>query len=242
MPSAAEPLLLFACWWAPVYLLAAVLRYNSRRPVFWGWLILATLAHGVYTAATRLTLPGETPAPEAYWLSHLAGIAVGVGLIALLLRRHRLLMPRELGLTMQQAPGSWPWSLAGMLLLAALAIVSDGFAPLAEGEPSVAAVAHHLTLPGLAEEPLYRGLLLSLLTAAMAKRPAAVFWAAVMANLIFALDHGIFWADGRIGFNLVQIATTGVAGAVLTAMRLGSGSLLPAIIGHNLMGLAARFA
>jgi membrane protease YdiL (CAAX protease family) len=235
---------LFACWWAPVYLLVAVLRTKTRRPVFWGWLILATLVHAAYTAATHLTLPADVLAlpPEARWLSRLAGIAVSAGLLALMLRRHRLLMPRDLGLTAQQAPGSLLWSLGGIALLVALGIVADGFAPLATGTPGVAGIAYHLALPGLAEEPLYRGLLLSLLAAAMGKRPAAVFWAAVMANLIFALDHGIFWHEGQLGFNLVTIATTGLAGAVLTAMRLRSGSLLPAVIGHNLMGLAARFA
>jgi membrane protease YdiL (CAAX protease family) len=239
-----DGLLLFACWWAPVYLLAAVLRTNTRRPVFWGWLILATLVHAAYTAATHLTLPDAALGlpPEARWLSRLAGIAVGAGLIALMLRRHRLLMPRDLGLTARQAPGSLAWSLGGVLLLVALGIVADGFAPLAAGTPTLAGIAYHLTLPGLAEEPLYRGLLLSLLAAAMGKRPAALLWAAVMTNLIFALDHGIFWHDGRLGFNLGQIATTGLAGAVLTAVRLRSGSLLPAIIGHNLMSLAARFA
>jgi membrane protease YdiL (CAAX protease family) len=239
-----EGLILFACWWAPVYLLAAVLRTKTRRPVFWGWLILATLVHAAYTAATHLTLPPEARVlpPEADWLSRLAGIAVGVGLIVLMLRRHRLLMPRELGLTVKPAPGSLPWTLGGIVLLVALGVVADGFAPLGAETPSLPAVAYHLTLPGLAEEPLYRGLLLALLAAAMGKRPAAIFWAAVMTNLIFALDHGLFWHEGRIGFNLVTFATTGLAGTILTAIRLRSGSLLPAVIGHNLMGLAARFA
>jgi hypothetical protein len=237
-------LLLFACWWAPVVILAVVLRANSRRPVFWGWLILAMLVHAVYAAATHLMLPVNPTgaAPEGLWLSRLAGIAVGAALIALLLKRHRRLMARELGLTLDQRRGSLGPSLLGIAIMAALGALAGGIALPAEGTPSLAAIAYHLTLPGLAEEPVYRGLLLSLLIAALGKRPAATFWAAVMANLLFALDHGIFWRDGTIGFNLATIAITGIAGTVLTAMRLRSGSLLPGIVGHNLMGLAGRFA
>lgn len=236
MAVAASLALLFACWWGPVLALASVLNAKSRRPVFWGWLILAMLVHAAYAAATRLT-PGLVL--DTVWSGHLAGLVVCAAVIALLLRRHRRLMPNELGLALRQERGSLAFSLGGVIVLVGLGLVASALSPVPP-EP-MSAMAFHATLPGLAEEPLYRGLLLALLTAAMGKRPAALFWGAVMANLIFALDHGIFWDEGGIGFNWLAIAVTGVAGAVLTALRLKSGSLLPGVIGHNLMGLAARF-
>lgn len=80
---------------------------------------------------------------------------------------------------------------------------------------------------GLCEEVLYRGFLLAVL---IALAPGTPDWALVVAGgLIFGLVHAY---QGRVG-----IAATGVLGAVLTVLYLGSGSLLLPIVVHILIDL-----
>ena len=109
----------------------------------------------------------------------------------------------------------------------------------AGASPDATAWLYHLTLPGIEEELMYRGLLLSLFAAALG---GARVWAAVMATLVFALAHGITPGPDGIGLNFVMLGYTLLVGAILAAMRLRSGSLLLPALGHNLIGLAMRLA
>jgi hypothetical protein len=63
-----------------------------------------------------------------------------------------------------------------------------------------------------------------------------------MATMVFCLAHGIFPYHGGIGFDPGMIAYTALAGIVLVAMRLRSGSLLFGMLGHNLIGFTSRLA
>ncbi|SDD62288.1 CAAX protease self-immunity [Sanguibacter gelidistatuariae] len=83
---------------------------------------------------------------------------------------------------------------------------------------------------GVTEEITYRGLLvLALAVALPARTPTAVI--VVVAAVLFGAAH---WYQGRAG-----MLATGVAGAALTMLYLGTGSLLVPIILHTLMDLRA---
>jgi membrane protease YdiL (CAAX protease family) len=61
-----------------------------------------------------------------------------------------------------------------------------------------------------------------------------------MSTMVFGLAHGIIPHNGGIEISVAMIVYATVAGAILAAMRLRSGSLLFGMIGHDLIGLTER--
>lgn len=238
--SALALLVLLVCWWLPPLVLALALA-ASGRTIEWRWFLAAMLAYGLYGLAGYWTLPSGIVAlpPEARWLSRSAQLATGAVLVALFWRRHVELSRERLGLTLRQAPGSIPWSAAGLVALVILGLLPGGMEGAAAASPGALGWLYHLTLPGIEEELMYRGLLLSLLAAALGGERV---WAAVMATLVFALAHGVTPGAEGIGVNFVMLGYTLLVGAILAAMRLRCGSLLLPALGHNLIGLAMRLA
>src|SRR5690606_17998427 len=133
----------------------------SGRTIEWRWFLAATAAYGLYALAGYWTLPAGVDAlpPETRWLSRLAQLVTGAALVALLWRRDPQLTPERLGLTLRQAPGSLPWSVAGLAVLVLLGLLTGGMEGAAGASPGAAAWVYHLTLPGIEEELMYRGLL-----------------------------------------------------------------------------------
>ena len=147
-----------------------------------------------------------------------------------------------MGLTFKQAPSSFKWSMAGIAVLALLGTVPGGFTPAAE-TPGLGAIVYHLTLPGVEEEIIYRAVLMGLFMAALGESRSALIWAAVMSWIVFTMAHAVVLVDGNLRFNGVAfLVYVGFAGALLTWMRVKSGSILLPAIAHNLIGLAGRFA
>jgi len=128
--------------------------------------------------------------------------------------------------------------LAGLAAIVLLGLLPGGMEGAAAAPPGATGWLYHLTLPGIEEELMYRGLLLSLFAAAVG---GAHIWAAAMATLVFALAHGVTPGADGIGVNYVMMGYTLVVGSILAAMRLVSGSLLLPALGHNVIGLAMRF-
>jgi membrane protease YdiL (CAAX protease family) len=77
---------------------------------------------------------------------------------------------------------------------------------------------------GLSEEFIYRGFVLALFSHAFETSTFAVLPAAAISSILFALAHSY---QGRRG-----VITTFVVGLLFSAVRIWSGSLVPAIAGH----------
>ncbi len=242
--STAVALILFACWWLPPLVLALVLKVTGQTQLDWRWFGAAAATYALYSLAGYWTLPADVASlpAEARWYSRIAQFATGAVIAFALWKRHRLLDAKGLGLTLRQSPGSLKWSLLGIVLLVALGLMPGGMDTGSGDVPGPLGWLYHLTLPGIEEELMYRGLEVSLLSAALGGTAKAIGWAAVMATMVFALAHGIFPSGGQIGVNVFMIGYVAAAGTILMAMRLRSGSLLLPAAGHNLIGLAMRLA
>ncbi len=100
------------------------------------------------------------------------------------------------------------------------------------------------TLPGISEELMFRGILLGLLNQALARQwtffGAHVGWGLVIISVLFGMGHGIR-IDQQLHVMLNYSATlkTGILGLLLGWIKERSGSLLPGIIGHNLINVVA---
>jgi hypothetical protein len=242
--SAATSVILFASWWLPPLVLALILSIARQVEMQWRWFAAAAAAYAAYSLAGYWTLPegiGSMPA-EVRWYSRLSQLAAGAALTGLFWGRHELLTARGLGLVLKQAPSSLPWSLSGVAALVVLGLLPGGIDAGSGDAPGPLGLLYHLTLPGIEEELLYRGLLLSLFAVALGGTNKAIGGAAALSTMVFSLAHGIFPDEGSIGFNPFMIGYTALAGAILAGMRLRSGSLLFPAIGHNLIGLAMRLA
>ncbi len=237
-------LLLFAAWWAPVIVLALALQLSGKFSIQWRWITAASGVYAVYALAWHWGLPdnvGALPA-ESRWLSRITSLVVGVGALALIWKRAEALEPAAMGLTLKQRPGSLKWSILGLVALALLGTVPGGFTPGVE-QPSLSAIAYHATLPGIEEEIIYRAVLWGLFTAALGEGRTAPIWAAVMSWIVFTLAHAVTLSEGgQVQFSVFIFGYVGLAGVVLTWMRLKSGSIVMPVIAHNLIGLAGRLA
>jgi membrane protease YdiL (CAAX protease family) len=84
---------------------------------------------------------------------------------------------------------------------------------------------------GLSEEFVYRGFVFAVFSRAFADSAFAVFFALVVSSAWFAMAH---LYQGRRG-----IITTFVVGTLFSTVRIWSGNLVPAIIGHIGVDLVA---
>lgn len=139
------------------------------------------------------------------------------------------------GLTLAQAPGSLkasiPLALAYCLFFLAIAWVFPG------DPASPETVAFQLTMPGLEEEPFYRGLLLLTLDRAFRGRVRLLGvdwgWGAVLSCALFGLAHAFGFSHGGFTFDAPTMALTALPAFIAVWLRLRTGSLLLPVLLHN---------
>ncbi len=237
-------LVLWACWILPVLVVALVLKFAGKTELHWRWFAAAAVAYGLYMLAGYLTLPADIASlPAEYrWYSRLAQLATTGTMMALAWNRHPLLTAKGMALTVRQNPGSILWSILGIAALIAVGLIRNHPDLAHPNWPPALGWLFNLTLRGFEPEMLYRGLELSLFAVALGGTKEAIGWGAVMSTMLFGLGHGIIPYNGGIGVSVPMIIYAAAAGAILTVIRLRSGSLLFGVIGHNLIGFTERLA
>jgi hypothetical protein len=137
--------------------------------------------------------------------------------------------------------GVWVgWMLAATAVATGAALlVGVETAPLPPGQ----VVLYQATMPGLAEELVFRGVLLGLLDDALG-RPVAfggVRWGAgaVITTALFWLGHSAaVGLDGTVDIAWWTVLDYGVFGALMCALRYRFDSVWPCIVSHNLHNLS----
>lgn len=142
---------------------------------------------------------------------------------------------RKVGVTLAQAPGSLRAALPVMALYCAffvaiaLAFPSD---PVS-GED----IAFQLTMPGLEEEPFYRGVLLFALDRAFLGRWRFLGvdwgWGALLSCLLFGMAHAFGYSQGQFSFDALTMALTALPSLIAVWVRLRTGSVLLPVVMHN---------
>ena len=141
----------------------------------------------------------------------------------------------RVGLTLRQNPGSLraaiPVALlyCGFFLSLALAFTSR--------PASAEDVAFQLTMPGLEEEPFYRGTLLFALDQAFRGRARFLGvewgWGAVLSSFAFGLAHALSYSDGAFSLDPLTMALTALPSFIAVWLRHRTGSLLLPVVLHN---------
>jgi membrane protease YdiL (CAAX protease family) len=203
-----------------------------RRVRFdWRWLLVAV---GLVAINNLLLSRGYGVIPRLVGHWNWTGKALALGGTLAIATLPRFGWPR-VGLTLAQRPGSLraaiPVALlyCGFFLMIALAFGSD--------PPSAEDVAFQLTMPGLEEEPFYRGILLFALDQAFRGRIRFLGvdwgWGAVLSCFAFGLAHAMGYSNGAVSFDLTTMALTALPSFIAVWLRYRTGSLVLPVALHN---------
>ncbi len=219
-----------------------VLGLLGRRHFDWRWLLVAValVALNNLLLSRGYGLIPDWAGGERNWTGKVLALA-GTLVIASL----PMFGWRRSGLTLAQRPGSLrpaiPVALlyCAFFLAIALAFPSDS--------PSGEDVAFQLTMPGLEEEPFYRGILLLALDQAFRGRVRFLGvdwgWGAVLSCFAFGLAHAFGYSDGAYSFDPMIMALTALPSFIAVWLRYRTASLLLPVLLHNFgnsIGLLVR--
>lgn len=142
---------------------------------------------------------------------------------------------KRVGLTLKQRAGSLVTALpvaalyCGFFVLLAMAFPNEP----ATGEE----LGFQLTMPGLEEEPYYRGILLFAFDQAFRGRLRFLGvdwgWGALLSSVAFGLTHAFGYSDGAFSIDWMTMALTTVPSFLAVWVRYRTGSLLLPIVMHN---------
>lgn len=142
---------------------------------------------------------------------------------------------RHVGLTISQKPGSLKSAAPVAVLYCALFVIIAVAFP--GGRSSGEEIVFQLTMPGLEEEPFYRGILLFALDRAFTGRKRILgvewSWGAVLSCLLFGMAHAFSFSHGNFSCDPVTLALTAIPSFIAVWLRLRTGSLLLPILLHN---------
>lgn len=204
----------------------------DRRHFRFGWLLVAAGLVAIDDAMlTRFygSLPDWLPG-ERNWQGKLMALAATLAIAAL-----PAFGWRRLGLTLAQAPGSLRSGLAVSAIYCAIFLGLAAVFP--NDPPQVENTAFQLTMPGLQEEPFYRGVLLFALDRAFTGRVRMLGidwgWGAILSSLLFGLAHAFSY--GAEGFSLdpLTLLLTGGPALIAVWVRVRTGSVLLPILMHD---------
>lgn len=142
---------------------------------------------------------------------------------------------RRVGLTIAQEPGSLKAALPVAALYCAFFVVIALAFP--DGRSSGEKIAFQLTMPGLEEEPFYRGILLFALDQAFTgrKRFFGVDWGlgAVLSCFLFGMAHAFGFSHSSFSLDPMTMALTAIPSFIAVWLRRRTGSLLLPVLLHN---------
>lgn len=142
---------------------------------------------------------------------------------------------RRSGLTLVQAKGSLTSAVPVALLYCAIFVGLVLAFP--SGKAGMEETAFQLTMPGLEEEPFYRGVLLLALDRAFTGRVRFLGvewgWGAVLSCALFGLAHAFGFSHGQFSFEPMVMALTALPSLIAVWLRLRTGSVLLPVVLHN---------
>lgn len=145
----------------------------------------------------------------------------------------------------------WTWKTAsGSLLPVIIATVVagvllnlPGYLNPSSNIISTENLAYTASLPGIAEELLYRGVLLALLNKGLSQRfrlaGASIGWGSALVALLYGMFHGLtVFNHYHFGLQAMPLILTTLSGFFFCWVKERTGSLWPAVVSHNLINLA----
>lgn len=98
------------------------------------------------------------------------------------------------------------------------------------------------TMPGLDEELAFRGIMLGILVKILKPSSKIIFHPAIyITALLFGMGHGLFLSESyELVFNASSFVFTSIFGVVWAWMTINSGSVVLALVSHNLGNVTSQ--
>jgi uncharacterized protein len=207
--------------------LLGLLLFRGGQPRY-ALLFVILLALDAAVTALPLTFELNPEAARWNWVGKLFSLSW-----ALLFVAAGPLGSSEAGLTLRQREGS----VIPAAIVTLVAIVATGFLVSGQQQLGAETLLFQATMPGLAEEVVYRGVLFALLLRAFGatekRGGAAVHYCTLVTALAFGLWHGLNVVDGSLDFNFMFFLFPFLGGLIFGWLRASTGSLLFPIVAHN---------
>ncbi len=217
---------------AVLLVLGTIVGCADRQRFFPRWLLIAALLVAMNDALLTYAY-GSLPdliGGKWNWQGKLLALAATLAIAAL-----PAFGFRRVGLTLAQEPGSLKAALPVAALYCAFFVVIAVAFP--GGHSNGEEVAFQLTMPGLEEEPFYRGILLFALDRAFTGKQRFLGvdwgWGAVLSCFLFGMAHAFGFSHGSFSFDPMTMALTAIPSFVAVWLRLRTGSLLLPLLLHN---------
>ena len=146
---------------------------------------------------------------------------------------------KEVGYLLPKLKLDWLIGLSLGIIVALIGIVIDKLTANHPDRLTLEGFFFQLSMPGLAEEAVYRGVFLALFNRYF-PRPliflsAKLGWGAILSSLIFMAVHIVCYLpkEGEIFFNWQAALPTFIMGMVLVWLRERAESIWPSVILHN---------
>lgn len=179
---------------------------------------------------------------QCNWVGEMASIAWAT----IFVYANGMVSRKEVGWTTKRQAGSLGFFLSVLVILSLLKL----FVFHAYNHPPASArletILFQATMPGIAEEIVFRGILLALLNKVFPLKwtlfGVRLGWGAIITSLLFGLVHG-FYIDSAwsLHFITISILLTAIDGFFLALVKEKSKSLVPAIIIHNVLDVIVCF-
>ncbi len=215
----------------------ALILLTNRFPLKNWWILYLLIISG-YAA---LFLTPQLPGTAELWS--------GRGLVTLLslvfIYTYPALQKTDYRWTWKTNPGSlFPIALA--TLAVALLLNLPGFLNHQSKLVTTEKIVYAATLPGIAEELLYRGVFLAILNKGLGYKfqlaGATMGWGAALVGLLYGMLHGLFvFNHFNVNLETTPLILTSLSGFFFCWVRERSGSIWPAMVSHNLINMAGLF-
>lgn len=229
-------------------LVVAMLRLAGRVHLNTSWVLgsLALLAAyfiAIFVGGTVIPVKLVIPDPSWNWGGKIMAILFWISVLSAFVILKKDFKPADAGFVLKQRPGS---VIPAVVVVTAFVVLQVLLSHLMGGnEYDAEELFFQALMPGLDEEPVFRGLLLYSVSLAVISKPFDVFGAQLnVAGLIiaalFGLVHGVSFDGQEWHLSFTAILNTGLFGAILLWLRERTGSLVYPIAAHNLVNFAGQ--
>jgi uncharacterized protein len=196
------------------------------------YLGLDDLVTGLASQIDALGIPGA----EWNWTGKIFSLVLSAMVIVAL-----RLSPEAVGLTLKQ--NDRKIGIAAIVLFAVWGTcLGLLFKP---GQADLETLAFQATMPGIAEELVYRGICPAILLGLIRQRvpEAGTPWAVILAtSIVFGIWHGLGYSGGNFSFDAMSASFPFVGSIAGGWLRFRTGSLLVPVLGHSVANVAFHVA
>lgn len=213
--------------------IGGLLGVQQRGKFSFGWLLVATglvVLNDALLTNLYHHLPYFLPHAGWNWQGKLLALATTLVIASL-----PVFGWKKVGLTLRQDRRGIRSAVVVTLIVCAVFVY---FALQQTNQPlDRETLAFQLTMPGLEEEPFYRGVLLLALNQAFRGRVRLLGvqwgWGALLSCALFGLAHAFDYSHGAFSFDPMTMALTGGPALIAVWLRERTGSLVLPILLHN---------